>query len=196
MLELIVDISKNPVIEAKKNTRFCIDFSGCVPSTAYLITLNLNKAGINTEVLGLYNLKNSENVNFEIVVNHIVPNTSCLNKIKGVLHDNCGSDFTGQIIISKDAQQTSSYLSHDVLVVGKNTNNQTSPILKIDANDVKASHSATTGRADETELYYLCSRGLSQSEAESLIVEGFFEKELKNIKNDAVLEVIKKQLVM
>src|SRR5215210_866620 len=48
------------------------------------------------------------------------------------------------------------------------------PRLEILADDVKCSHGSTTGQVDETDLFYLMSRGIPRREAEKLVVFGFF----------------------
>jgi len=82
-------------------------------------------------------------------------------------------------------------LNDKVLVVGERTKNNSQPILVIDADDVSASHSASTGRIDADEVYYLQSRGLSKKEAERVVVEGFFDQQLNDIKDKKVRITLK-----
>jgi Fe-S cluster assembly protein SufD len=105
-----------------------------------------------------------------------------MTRIKGVLDDSASSSYIGKILIAKAGQQTASFLSHNVLVIGNKTSNNSQPILEIDADDVKASHGATTGRIDR-QLYYLATRGLDTVTAKNLIIKGFFEAEMHNIKD-------------
>ena len=63
-------------------------------------------------------------------------------------------------------------------------------ILEIEADDVKASHGATTGRISEEQVYYLMARGLSRKEAEEIIVEGYFESLLSRIVDPKVRESV------
>ena len=106
--------------------------------------------------------------------------------MRGVLLDGGKSDYIGKIIIEKPAQQTSSYLDDSVLVVGEDTHNNSQPILEIEADDVKASHGATTGRVDDMQVYYLKSRGFNELEAKNLIVEGFLRATLSRIQDEKV----------
>ena len=71
-----------------------------------------------------------------------------------------------------------------ILKIGEKTLANSIPSLKIDANDVKASHGATVGQINEEHLFYLMARGLSRGEAERLIVEGFFEPIIMKIPNE------------
>jgi Fe-S cluster assembly protein SufD len=61
------------------------------------------------------------------------------------------------------------------------------PGLEILANDVKCSHGATTGQIDPEQLYYMRTRGISQSRARKLLVYGFFEEILESIPQCEVL---------
>ena len=51
----------------------------------------------------------------------------------------------------------------------------TEPQLEIYADDVKASHGATTGQLDESALFYMQQRGISRDTASKLLLEAFFE---------------------
>ena len=55
------------------------------------------------------------------------------------------------------------------------------PGLEIGANEVSASHGATSGKIDEEQLFYLMVRGIPKDEAERIIVQGFFEPVLQRI---------------
>ena len=154
------------------------------------IVFILAKEGVSAEILGLYNLTQDMPINIIIETVHSVPNTTCTTEVKGCLYDNAVSSFEGRIIIKKEAQQTASYLEHNVLVLGQNTKNESRPVLQIDANDVKASHGATTGRIDPLQLFYLQSRGMSPAEAGKTIVAGFFNSILSRILDDKIREKI------
>lgn len=184
MKSIIITPSENTVIEVKEDTQFVLDFSAR-ENKQNRIELIFNKEGVTGEILALYALHNSK-ISLETISNHQVAHTSCNTKVKSVLYDKAESEYVGKILIAKNAQQTNSYLDDSVLVVGKNTKNSSEPILEIEADDVKASHGATTGAIDPNEVYYLTSRGLSVQEARDLIVQGFFESLLSEIVDSKV----------
>jgi len=64
------------------------------------------------------------------------------------------------------------------------------PGLEILANDVRCTHGATVGRVDREQLFYLMARGLPRSEAERLIVRGFFQDVLDRIELEPVREAV------
>ena len=64
------------------------------------------------------------------------------------------------------------------------------PILLIDEDDVTAGHAASVGRVDPIQLFYLMSRGISQKEAERLVIHGF----LAPVVTALPIESVKRQL--
>ena len=56
------------------------------------------------------------------------------------------------------------------------------PQLEIYADDVKCSHGATTGQIDESELFYLRSRGICENEAKMLLMLAFANDVIENIR--------------
>jgi Fe-S cluster assembly scaffold protein SufB len=187
----LIELTNQMEINVEEDTQFVVVFSDFSRNIEYSLNLIFNKPGVSSELLIPYNLGKNEKLNLKTSSVHNVPNTSCTTKVKGLLDEGSRSDYVGKIIIKNSAQQTTAFLKDNVLVLGEGSVNNTSPVLQIEANDVKASHAATTSRVDENQLYYLMSRGLSKKESEKLIVEGFFE----SLINDIVDEKIKKEVL-
>lgn len=185
------------LLKVKEDTQFVLDFSDIknkITKNPIEFVVSFEKPGVTVEIVGVYFLKNGEYLNFATTAKHMVPNTTCTTIIKGVLGDDARSNYIGKIIIDKQAQQTSSFLNDSVLVVGKNTKNESQPILEIEANDVKASHGATTGRISDMQKYYLQSRGLTERKATDLVIDGFFESVLEQVKDKKIRSEIAKGL--
>ena len=123
---------------------------------------------------------------------HMAPNTTNNISNKGILRDNASSVYRGMIKIDKEAQKTISYLSDNTIMLGEKAIANSIPGLMIDANDVKASHGSTMGQVDESQLFYLRSRGLTKEQAEKLIIEGFIEPSLEAIKDENLRDVFRK----
>ena len=85
------------------------------------------------------------------------------------------------IRVQPKAQQTASFLSDHTLLLSAECRAESIPGLEIGANEVSASHGATTGQIDEEQLFYLMVRGIPRDEAERIIVQGFFEPVLQRI---------------
>ena len=182
----LLKIDTDTQVPVMRDTRFVLDLSHMETDKKYMVNLLFEKEGVEAELIVLYKLERGDKLNLTTIVTHKVPRTSCLTKVKGVLLDGSESVYVGKIVIEKPAQLTSSFLKDNVLVIGDNVINNSSPNLQIDANDVKASHGATTGRVSEDEVFYLTSRGLGRREAEDLIIQGFFEELLSTISDKSI----------
>ena len=165
-----------------------------LPKGKVFVEVLLDKEGISVELLILLSLKDKEEIRLSTQSAHKVPNTNCMVSVKGVLFDAAKSEYVGKILIEKGAQQTVSFLEDNMLSVGSKTKNHSQPILEIEANDVKASHGATTGRVSEDQIYYLMSRGLTRKDAEKTVIEGFFEAVISQITDEKVRTKVRKEL--
>ncbi len=193
-----VKVGANTVESVKEDTQFVLDVAGFdevsgdgANDQALSLSIIFEEPGVQVEILGAFRLVGSQKIGLQISAIHKVPHTQCFIHINGVLGGNSRSNFIGKIIIEKKAQQTNSYLEDNILVIGEGTNNTSQPILEIDADDVKASHGATTGRINEDQLFYLESRGLSEEEAQDIIIEGFFAGLLDRIQDETIRDKVK-----
>ena len=141
--------------------------------------------------LGIFMGKGREHIDFTTNMHHEALSTTNNVLVDGILKDESTSVYRGLIKIEKHAQKTNSYLANHILKLGDKTLANSIPSLKIDANDVKASHGATVGQIDEEHLFYLMARGLSREQAESLVVEGFFEPVIQKIPLEDIRERIR-----
>jgi len=101
--------------------------------------------------------------------------------IKACLKDRARSVYQGLIQVSEGAQRTDAYQANRNLILSDTARADSIPGLEILANDVRCTHGATIGQVDEEQVFYLMARGLPRSEAQRLIVEGFFAPVLDRI---------------
>jgi Fe-S cluster assembly scaffold protein SufB len=95
---------------------------------------------------------------------------------KGVLMDRARSYLKGLITIEKSAIGTDSYLGEFGMNLSKSARAVAIPSLEIDQPDCRrAAHASSVGPIDETQLFYLESRGIPPDEARKFIVLGFLE---------------------
>ncbi len=167
--------------------------SGCFGGKLNRLRIDTIFAGQGSQCnnLGVFLGKGKEHIDFTTNMYHNVENTTNDVLVDGILKDESSSVYRGLIKIEKQAQKTNSYLANHILKLGAKTLANSIPSLKIDANDVKASHGATVGQINEEHLFYLMARGLSRDEAERLIVEGFFEPVIQRIPSEELREKIR-----
>jgi Fe-S cluster assembly scaffold protein SufB len=95
---------------------------------------------------------------------------------KGALLDRARSFMKGMIVIDRSAVGTDSFLGEFGMNLSKATRSVAIPSLEIDQPDCRrAAHASSVGPIDETQLFYLESRGIPPDEARKFIVLGFLE---------------------
>ncbi|HEY6408206.1 MAG TPA: Fe-S cluster assembly protein SufD [Ktedonobacteraceae bacterium] len=137
--------------------------------------------GSAAELVGVFFADHDQRFSMNTLSNHVGLSTNAETLVKGVLTDKSRVDFEGMIRIQPKAQQTASFLSDHTLLLSNECRAESIPSLEIGANEVSASHGATTGQIDEEQLFYLMVRGIHRAEAERIIVQGFFEPVLQRI---------------
>ena len=148
------------------------------------------KAGINGMLIGegsslrqfdFMLADDSQNFDIKQVSNHIATDTNGLTVFKGVLSGKSRSTFDGMIKIPATGQRTNSLLeAHGMLLDNTATSNNI-PGLEIEADDVRATHSATVAHIDEDQLFYLQARGIPDEEARHMIVSSFLESVVSDL---------------
>jgi Fe-S cluster assembly protein SufD len=139
------------------------------------VEAGLTAAGGDSEMLGLYFADSNQVIDHHTLQDHISPNAHSDLLYKGALRDESLTIFSGLIRVEPGAQKTDAYQTNRNIILGTDDAFAVSlPNLEIMADDVKCSHGSTTGQVDETELFYLMSRGIPRHEAEKLVVFGFF----------------------
>ena len=108
---------------------------------------------------------------------------------KGVFLDRSRGYYKGMITIEKTAHGTDSFLGEFAMLMTKQARSVTIPSLEIDQPDVRrASHASSVGPIDETQVFYLMSRGVPRDVARKFIVLGFLEPVVARIPLPAAQE--------
>ena len=93
--------------------------------------------------------------------------------IKFVLDDTSKGNFLGELVIKPDAQQVDAQQTNRNILLSKTATMRTRPQLEIYADDVKASHGATTGQLDESALFYMQQRCIAPDDARKMLLRAF-----------------------
>jgi Fe-S cluster assembly protein SufD len=139
---------------------------------------------------GLYFPDGIQHVDNHTVADHRKPNSESNELYKGILRDRSKGVFNGKIFVRPDAQKTNAFQSCKNIVLSPDATMNTKPQLEIFADDVKCSHGTTTGQIDEEALFYMRSRGISHSEALSLLMFAFCADVVSQIKIDSIREYL------
>lgn len=146
----------------------------------------LNGEGAEARVFGLYLGRGDDQLNLTLDTTHAAPNTRGRTEFKAVLSGRSSLEFNGMIKILKQAQNSNDFLQQDTLLLSSDARANAVPGLEIEANEVKASHGATAKPVDPEQKFYLMSRGLSEQQAEQMIVVGFISTILNKVQDDSL----------
>jgi Fe-S cluster assembly scaffold protein SufB len=126
---------------------------------------------------------------------HVGRNTTGNLLSKGALLDRARSFMKGMIVIDRSAVGTDSFLGEFGMNLSKQTRSVAIPSLEIDQPDCRrAAHSSSVGPIDETQLFYLESRGIPADEARKFIVLGFLEPVVARVPLDDARERLRERL--
>ncbi|MGE5274477.1 MAG: Fe-S cluster assembly protein SufD [Verrucomicrobiota bacterium] len=146
--------------------------------------------GATSRVTGAYFADGDQHLDYDTFQEHMAPHTTSDFAFKGALRDQARTVWRGMIRVEHEAQKTNAYQENRNLLLSDQAHADSIPGLEILANDVRCTHGATLGQVDREQLFYLMSRGLSRSEAERLIVRGFFQDVLDRIELEPVREAL------
>ncbi|MBL7872675.1 MAG: Fe-S cluster assembly protein SufD [Cyclobacteriaceae bacterium] len=135
---------------------------------------------------GLYLLNGSTLADNHTVVDHRKANSFSNELYKGIMDGNSKGVFNGKIFVRPHAQKTNAFQSNRNIIISDSATVNTKPQLEIWADDVKCSHGCTTGQLDEEAMFYLRSRGISESIAKAMLLYAFAADVLTPIKNEAL----------
>jgi Fe-S cluster assembly protein SufD len=103
--------------------------------------------------------------------------------------------FNGKILVREGAQQTDSGQQSRNLLISDKAHVDTKPQLEIFADDVKCAHGATVGQIEADELFYLKSRGLSDTAARNLLTYAFAAQVIERIPVKSLVERLEKTVL-
>ncbi len=151
-------------------------------------------SGTNVEMYALNVPTGTQEIDQRTLQTHIAPSSRSDLLFKNALIDQSRTIFSGLIIVEENAQQTDAYQTNNNLMLSEDAEANSLPGLEIKANDVKCSHGATTGRMDDSELFYFLARGIPRKKALELMIFGYFEEIIGKLDNtelkDYVREVV------
>ena len=150
--------------------------------------VDMEGAGAEAFISGIYLCSSDERVNIRTEVNHKVHHCISRQLFKGIAGGTARTDFYGKIVVAQDAQKTEAYQENHNLIISRTAKMDTKPQLEIYADDVKCTHGATIGRLNEEELFYMRSRGIPEAEARILQMISFISPVISHIPDEEVRE--------
>lgn len=120
---------------------------------------------------------------------HVAPNTTSNIVSKSVSIGGGQTSYRGLVEVMKGAKNAHSKVQCDALLLDKHSKTDTYPTMKIHEDEVTTEHEATVGKIGEEQLFYLTSRGVTEEQANAMIVNGFVEPIVKTLPMEYAVEL-------
>src|ERR671922_1570968 len=122
-------------------------------------------------------------------VTHLAPHTTSQILSKSVSKGTGRASYRGLVRVNPGAHHTKSSVRCDALLLDEHARTDTYPTIRVEENQTEVGHEATVSKVGDDQLFYLMSRGLDESEAYSLIVNGFIEPITKELPMEYAVEL-------
>lgn len=150
------------------------------------LDMAFEKTGVTAKLLGLAALAGEQHGDNTGEIDHRVGGCTSIQTYKNLLDGKSRAVFSGKIRIRPHAQKALSEQLNNNLLLSREAEADSKPMLMIEADDVKAAHGSTVGQLDKEELFYLMSRGLSRKVAIPLLAAGFLAELVDLVENETV----------
>jgi Fe-S cluster assembly protein SufD len=144
---------------------------------------------------GVSLLRGREHADTTLFVRHAATGCQGRQNFRYILDDEATGVFQGKIVVDRAAQKTDGKMLAKALLLSDGATMNSRPELEIFADDVICGHGATCGGLNADQLFYLQSRGLLRSEAESLLLEAFATELVDDIGDDGLVLAYRAEVV-
>jgi len=119
---------------------------------------------------------------------HAAPETTSTIVSKSISKDGGRTSYRGLVKVEEGAEHCKSFVRCDALILDEESRSDTYPYMEIEEKDAQIGHEATVSKVGDDQLFYLMSRGLSEQQAMSMIVNGFIEPVTRTLPMEYAVE--------
>jgi len=171
-----IKMGENAVLDG-----FQLSVGGCLARLEAHVELAAESS--DCRLSAIYLGRNSQHHDITTNMTHAFGHCQSNQIIRGVLDDSARGVFQGKVHVAQDAQKTDGQQMSRALLLSRKAEADAKPELEIYADDVICAHGATVGELDETQLFYLTSRGISRDVARAMLISAFLDDAVDMIEN-------------
>ena len=149
----------------------------------------LKEEGARAEVQSLALASGAQHQDAGAKVIHLASNTSANIVSKSISKDGGRSSYRGMVRVAKGAKNTKVRVVCDALLVDAQSQSDTYPTMIVDEQTASVAHEASVARMSQDDLFYIKSRGFSEQDAASMVVNGFAGPIIKQLPMEYALEL-------
>ncbi len=120
---------------------------------------------------------------------HVAPETTSIIDSKSISKDGGRTTYRGLVKVEDGAKDVKSHVRCDALILDPESRSDTYPYMEVDEKDARIGHEATVSKVGDDQIFYLMSRGLTEQQAEAMIVNGFIEPITKTLPMEYAVEL-------
>ena len=151
--------------------------------------VHLMEEGARGEVLSIAYAGKGQHQDAGAKMVHLAPNTASTVLSKSISKDGGRTSYRGLVKVLPKAHNVKCNVRCDALLLDEHSRSDTFPYMEIDNKDAHIGHEATVSKVGDEQLFYLMSRGMSENDAISMIVNGFFEPFTKELPMEYAVEL-------
>ena len=151
--------------------------------------------GTHSGIRGVSLLRGKEHVDTTLLIDHAKGHCESREQFRSVLDGESHGVFQGKIVVEPHAQKTDAKMMTRALLLSDEAEADNKPELEIFADDVVCGHGATAGALDPGLKFYLMSRGISEREAEALLIQAFIGETIEEIAHEGIRGALMKAAV-
>ena len=119
---------------------------------------------------------------------HAAPETTSKIVSKSISKDGGRTSYRGLVRVEEGAYGCKSHVQCDALILDEDSISDTYPYMEVGSQDAIIGHEATVSKVADEQLFYLMSRGLSEEQAMSMVVNGFIEPVTRTLPMEYAVE--------
>jgi Fe-S cluster assembly protein SufB len=119
---------------------------------------------------------------------HCAPETTSTIISKSISKDGGLTAYRGLVKVEEGATGAKSFVRCDALLLDEKSVSETRPYMEVGEQDASIGHEATVSKIGDDQLFYLMSRGLTESQAMGMIVNGFIEPVTRTLPMEYAVE--------
>jgi len=119
---------------------------------------------------------------------HCAPETTSTIVSKSISKDGGLTTYRGLVKVEEGAKGAKSFVRCDALLLDELSISETKPYMEVGEQDASIGHEATVSKIGDDQLFYLMSRGLTESQAMGMIVNGFIEPVTRTLPMEYAVE--------
>lgn len=158
-------------------------------------TVELDRPGGWARMSGLFFTDERQHFDLDTQQNHNAADTVSDLLYKGALKGKSRSVWQGMIKALPGSQRIDGFQANRNLILEKSARADSIPGLEIEADDVRCTHASTVGQLDQSEIFYLMSRGIPRDVAVRMVVQGFFDPVMQRIPFEGVRDRIASRIL-